>query len=282
VKDGFHILVERQDIHEYVSSLWKTDIFRDEHDRHNGVIRKLVEQFAYVPRVFAHSSNDHLERSHFSTWWNVIMLRDDYENPYVSDLYYAHEIFHAANMPYLPGIGKVAFDEKMQRNELEASTFSEIELYFQMPGLRERSFPYPIYADRFLEDEAIRILWSKNREVAVETLRTIRRDVMMSKPEHTMDLTERWIRRFAEQNAIYSITWSDRYGEVEQHMHDFTLAALEDRQTGADMHVNWLKKEAGKDPVDFIPFRREAELFAGFYWSNKEKYAEAMHTAGAM
>jgi hypothetical protein len=30
------------------------------------------------------------------------------------------------------------------------------------------------------------------------------------------------------------------------------------------------------DPVDQIPFRREAELFAPFYWDNKKRLDEDM------
>jgi hypothetical protein len=268
-------IADKAEIHTFVMRLWKTDMFRESH-RAGGFIFRAVERFAWLPRVFAEMSNDHLERAHFSSWWGVTMLREDYTNPVIHDLYLLHEFYHAAHMPYIPNIGKAAFDDKMQRNELEASVLSEIAVYFEMPGLREVSFDHDIYADRFLNDPVMNVLWKTNKDVAVETIRSMRRDVMVSKPEHLMDLTESWIRRFAEQNAIYSITWSDRYLEVERRMADLQTQAAADRNDALKYHVDWIIREAERDPLDNVPFRQEAELFATFYWANKEKYSVAM------
>jgi hypothetical protein len=268
-------VVSREDVHHYVNSLWQTDLFRDSH-ANGGFVHDAVERFAWLPRLFCVESNTNLERSHFSTGWGVLTRRSDYTNPYVNDLYYLHEFGHAGRMPYLADIGRAAFDEKMQRNELEASTLSEIQVYFELPELRSLSFPFPIYADRFLSDPAMRRLWKANKGIAIETLRTVRRDVMLSKPEHLMDVTELWIRRFAEQNAIYGIVWADRYNEIERRMWQFQQEAALDRGEALATHAAWIEAEAARDPVDNIPFRREAELFAPFYWANKERYAQAM------
>lgn len=270
------VVVERDDIHDFVHKLWKTDLFRESHDDATGVVNSIVDEFSYLPRMFARSTNDRLERAHFATWWNVIMLRDDYTNPYIHDLYLVHEMFHAARMPYIPEIGKAAFAEKMQRNELEASVFSEIQIYFEMEGLREASFNHPIYADRFLNDPDIKQLWKINQTVAIETIRSMRRDVMTSKPEHLMDLTERWVRIFNDQNAVYASTWAYRYQEVERQMSEFQILASQDRAAASRFHTRWIIGEMEKDPVDNIPFREEAELFTPFYWSNKAHYDAAM------
>lgn len=271
---NLQVFVERDDVHGFVKGLWKTDLFRDSHNV-GGFIFALVDEFAWTPRFFAEMSNGYLERAHFSTWWNVIMLRDDYTNPFIHDLYLLHEMYHAMRMPYIKDIGIRAFDEKMQRNELEASVLSEIVIYFELPELRRLSFDHEIYADRFLDDPDIKALWSANKIVAIETIRSVRRDVMTSKPEHMLDLTEQWIRRFDEQNAIWRLTWSDRYREVENHMADFQKLATHDRPGAANFHRQWLEKISKKD----IPFRQEAELFATFYWANKKKYQAAMERA---
>lgn len=265
-------LIEKDEIHAYVRALWRTDIFRNSHDD-MGFVGKLVDQFAWLPRLFAQETDDALERAHFSTWWNVIMLRDDYTNPYIHDLYYLHEMAHAATMPYVPGIGVAAFDDKMQRNELEASVLSEIQVYFEMPGLRGCSFDHRIYADRFLNKPEMRMLWEGNRSVAIETIRAMRKDVMTSKSEHTLDLTEQWIRRFAEQNVAYSMTWRTNYNEVEAAMARLQYnSALLNRASALNDHVAWLDEHSANG----IPFLREAELFTPFYWDNKARYDAAM------
>lgn len=268
-------LVSSDEIENFMLSLWKSDIFRNSH-QNGGFIYQQVKNFSWLPRMFAEMTNDRLERAHFSTWWNVIMLRDDYTNPIVHDLYYLHEMTHASSMPYVIDMGKNAFDEKMQRNELEASVQSEIMVYFELPGLRERSFSHEIYADRFLNDGYYQDLWDMNPRVATETIRTARRDVMVSKPEHLMDDTERWIRIFAEQNAVYALTWSDRYTEIETNMTYFQKAVgVVGRKTAAGLYRQFIERQAAIDPIDNIPFRQEAELFSAFYWANKEKYAKA-------
>jgi hypothetical protein len=268
-------LVAKSDIHDYVRALWKTEALRQSHVP-GGYVYELVEQFAALPRLFCEATNDYLERAHFCTWWGAMMHRDDYANPTIKDLYHLHEIAHAATMPYIPGIGFEAFHRKMEDNELKASVTSEIRVYFELPGLRVSSFAYPIYADRFLDDPEMRLLWDNNRSVAVETLQEMRRDVMFSKPEHDMDLPERWIRKYAMQNRQWSIVWHERAQEIERHMHDFQIAALGgDRAMAMTRHRDWLEREAGADSEHNIPFRQEAELFARIYWSNRRKYDTA-------
>jgi hypothetical protein len=267
-------LTHTLDTRDFVGSLWRSEAFKKSHET-RGWVYNQVSRFAWMPRFFAHSTNDKLERAHFSTWWNVIILRD-YENPIVHDLYYLHEMCHAATMPYVGVIGREAFDEKMQRNELEASVLSEIAVYFEMKDLRDASFQHEIYADRFLKNSDLKRLWCANKDVAVETMRTMRRHVMVSKPEADMDITEKWIRRFAEQNAAYMVVWSDRYREVEEHMEEFQLLSSVSWPEASAFHRRWLEAKMAEDPIDSIPFRQEAELFSPFYWANKVKYEEAM------
>jgi hypothetical protein len=102
----------------------------------------------------------------------------------------------------------------------------------------------------------------------------MRRDVMVSKPEHLMDPTEKWIRRFAEQNSAYAITWADRYNDVESRMRALQIEAAHDRAGALERYRDWLLAEAALDPIDNIPFRQESELFSPFYWANKAKYDE--------
>lgn len=261
-------------VYDFCENLWRSEGFKTSH-KAGGFVFEQVKKFTWLPRFFAESTNDRLERAHFSTWWNVILLRE-YDNPIIHDLYYLHEMCHAATMPYLGIVGREAFSEKMQRNELEASVLSEIAVYFEMPGLREASFNHEIYADHFLKNGDLQRLWRANRDVTYETIRTMRRHVMVSKPEADMTLAEKWIRRFADQNASYMEVWADRYHEVEQHMEEFQVLASVDVPTAARDHERWLRFYMEADSVDNIPFREEAELFSPFYWSNKTKYEKAM------
>ena len=264
-------LTDPEDIHRHVHGLWRCEPIRNSHVG-RGFIHDIVEQFASLPRLFCDTTNDRLERAHFCSWWGVSMNRT-YDNPAIEDLYRLHEMFHSAFMPYFPGIGFDAFHRKMEDNELKASVCSEIRVYFELPELRELAFEHAIYADRFLSDASMQTLWQKNKPVAIETLQEARRDVMFSKPEHEMDLPERWIRRFALQNRQWSTCWYDRYLEIEQHMYDFQIRALQGDRAGAIAdHVGWIEAQAGQDTDDHIPYRQEAALFANIYWSNRRRY----------
>jgi len=269
------LVISRSDVHDYVGGLWKTDIFRQSHQS-GAFVHGIVDQFAKLPRLFCETTNDNLERAHFSTWWGAMMLRHDYDNPVIADLYLLHEMQHAGTMPYRAGLSHKAFCEKMEFNELGASVLSEIQVYFEMPGLRESSFAHPIYADRYLADPAMQALWRENREVAIETIKLMRRNIMIGN-EHDLDIAELWIRKFNQQNAAYALVWHSRYDEIERHMVDFQNAAyLVGRREAIELHRDWLDAEADKDPIDHIPFREEAEISTKFYWKNKREYQAAM------
>lgn len=265
---------------EFLRKLWRTDAFQRSFSE-GGFIFEQCVRFAWQPRIFAEMTNEHIERAHFSTWWNVIMLREDYTNDMIHDLYYLHEMCHASTMPYVPNINRSAFEEKMKRNELEASVLSEILVYFEMPAIRQYSFGHEIYADRFLQDMHLQDLWRVNKPLAIEKMRFMRRDVMSRPFEAGMDTTETWIRRFSDMNDAYAIIWSDRYNEIETAMDQLQRTML--KWGDAAAITRWafaLEAEAAKDPVDNVPFRMEAEQFAPLYWSNKQKFDEAMKKEG--
>jgi hypothetical protein len=72
-------------------------------------------------------------------------------------LYYLHEIIHAITIAHVPGISFEAFQQKMTANELETSLATEILVYFEIAGLRDKAFGHDIYADRFLGDRSFRL-----------------------------------------------------------------------------------------------------------------------------
>ncbi|TIW82178.1 MAG: hypothetical protein E5V51_21220 [Mesorhizobium sp.] len=128
----------------------------------------------------------------------------------------------------------------------------------------------------------MRLLWRENEVVATNTLLEARRNVMYSKPEGDMDLSERWIRKFTMQNRQWSIVWADRYPDIEDHMHRFQqMAHGGDRKGAADFHVDWIEAEAASDAVDHIPFRDQALLFATIFWANRAKYDAALNGAAS-
>ncbi len=269
-KSSIAVLVEPQDIHAYVRALWKTDIFRASHDS-GGFVAKVVDEYAALPRFMFDSSDKEIETSHFSTWCSGIQRRQ-YDSDAVHDLYYLHEMKHAGNMVCAAGLEFENFKRKMQDNELEASLCSEIQAYFELPGLRAISFPYEIYADRFLNDPACQARWQQNPQGLMDTLKLYRRNVLTS--QNPQDKVEYWIRKFAYQNDVWANIWSHHYDLVERAMVDLrTKTESGDRKGAIRDHLAWLlSADIAKGTT--VPFPGEAKAMASTYWLNKAVYAD--------
>ncbi len=244
------IHVNTCDVKDYTNSLWVSDIFKQSNDWLNDQL----EVFAKSPRFFCDMS-DEVERSHFSTWWNVITHRV-YDNPYIQDLYYLHEIIHANTMPYVKDMSFLAFGNKMRRNELEASVFSEMLVYFHQPDLREYTFDKEIYVDRFLTDPYLK-MWKSNKTMLINLLTTMRHNVMVEHYPSRLDEVQRWINKFSKQNDSFADVWMNYYDIIENHMSDFVMMSLSDENKAIDMHMEWLYKNMESN----IPFERNARVF---------------------
>ena len=68
----------------------------------------------------------------------------------IRDLRYLHEMHHAATLPYVANGNIPTFEAKAFRNEREASTFTEMAVYLELPDLRPLTFEHPLFVDRFL------------------------------------------------------------------------------------------------------------------------------------
>jgi hypothetical protein len=269
------ILASTEQVHEHVRALWRTDMFRRSHDDSGGFVRGIIDRFAALPRVFYEMSEPDIEASHFSVWFNAIAQRPWYDNDAVSDLYYLHEFKHAAGMTYQDAMPWNRWFTKMVSNEFEASFCTEVRAYFELPGLRERSFPFDIWADRFLGDKANGDRWARckgmDSAAAAEfwaPLRARRKEVMV-KPD-PFDFIELQIRAYVEQNLEWVRIWQRSYPLVEAHMSALAGAVAKgaDWSTVLKSHRDWLAavSEAA------VPFRREAEEFAQIYHANKARY----------
>lgn len=267
--DTFKVCSTPAEVHRQVNRMWKTAFFSAQH-RGGGFVTDIVERFADMPRFFFEMSDPHNEYAHFSTWWGGIPFRK-YDNPYIHDLYLIHEMSHAGEMVYVPHMTFENFLRKMTDNELHASVVSEVQIYFEIPGLRKLTFPHTIYADRFLEDKAFVERYKKDKNRGFEEMKIRRRNTMMdTKPSSTADF---WIHRFYNQNAAWGACWAQSYDDVE-----IAMAKLRDGVHNGDSEAAmtrfllWLHTKTTND----IPFEVEAKAFAGVYWANRAHYDKNM------
>lgn len=275
------------EIHDYVMSLWSDGPVRRSHED-GGMVHRLVDRFARLPRIFFESSAQ-VEWTSFSPWWGAIMLAK-YDNEAIRDLRYLHEIYHSATMPYQRGLNLATMAARNTQNEREASTFSEIAIYLEMPELRELSFPHPIFADRLLYEDGDRARpnrrlaerWRTQRDQVFQELMYARLQVVLAE-DHEVDGTDPqvvWMRRYPTQGSIWCNVWAERHALVDDAMIDLReRCETEGRISAGERHLDWLLSDEIADGTT-IPFRREAVAFRTAFDTLIADYDRAMAAKG--
>ena len=284
--DTLTLLARPGEIADYVMSLWTPDGPIARNHRDGGMVHRIVERFARLPRIFFEASEPGLEWTSFSPWWSAIQLAE-YGNTHIRDLRYCHEIFHAATMPYARGMNLATMSARNAQNEREASTFSEMAIYLEIPELRALTFPHEIFADRFLyEYPAVRMMkrerllqrWRHEPDVVFQELLYARLGVVLADDTEIDDQDPQvvWLRRYPESNDIWAGIWRERHELV-----DDAMVSLRERCEGmgraeaARRHLDWLMSPAITDGGD-VPFRREAIDFKSTFDRLIEQYDAAM------
>jgi hypothetical protein len=287
--ETIELLCKPGEISDYVMSLWSDGGPVQRNHREGGMVDRLVRRFARMPRIFFEASEPRLEWSHFSPWWGAIQLAE-YENDTIRDLRYLHEIHHAATMPYSRGMNVETMAARNAQNEREASTFSEMAVYLEMPYLRGYSFKHPIFMDRFMFDvpeirmhrkERLFDRWRSEPEVVFQELLYARLGVVLAHDDEIDqdDPQVVWMRRYPEQNVVWNDIWSKRHMLV-----DDAMVSLRERTEGMGpveagrMHLDWLMSDAVTDGTD-VPFHREALAFRDAFDRLIVQYDDAMLAA---
>lgn len=297
--------------------LLQNEILRNSYDE-GGLVRRLVASFARRPRFFYHPTaefvtltdcygNEHrefVEAPHFSPWWGGIQLRK-YDNKLVQDLYYLHEICHAATMPYGPDAqhccsDPVTFKNKIRDNEHEASTLSEMTIYCEFPQLRAMSFQHEIFVDRFLfpdgnlqrVDACLIQRWREEPEIVEKEMMYSRAAILTTPRVDESDLAAFWLKRFYSQGKAWTNIWTNpkgeyadipaggRFREVESAMVRFRNEChTHGRTVALERHLEWLMSAPIAQGTG-IPFYREAKEFCLSYLQHKLLYLDSLQRRG--
>lgn len=281
--ESLTLLSERAEIHDYVLGLWSDGPIGRSH-RDGGLVHRIVDRFAQLPRIFFDPSDVEIEWTHFSAWWGAI-LRCSYDNPVIRDLRYLHEIYHAATMPHIAGLNTTAMAMRNFQNEREASTFTEIAIYLELPELRQIAFPHPIFADRIVfpdgdltrPDPVLQKRWQTERgRLFQELLYQRSRPILAA--EHEIDADDPqivWLRRYAEQGEAWVKVWDQHHQAVDRAMLELRDRCLnEGRNVAAQRHLDWLLSPQIGDGA--IPFATQAREFRTTYDRLLAAYDAAM------
>jgi hypothetical protein len=289
-------LFSEDDAREFCRGLLESPLIRASYDNW-GLVRRIIDRFSRLPRFFFLPTDIDVEAPHFAPWWGGVMLRE-YSNKAVQDLYYLHEMEHAGTMSYGPDRqhvlrDPVTFKNKIRDNEHQASVFSEMTVYCEIPQLREQTFGHEIFVDRFLFPSGIgsepnpKFLerWRKEPDLLSREMMYARAAVLTSKQSFGNDLAAFWLKRFYAQGREWTKIWTraDKAGDGEGRFVQVERAMVflredcwaGDREGALERHLEWLHSPEVMEG-ETTPFPLEAREFASVYETHKQRYVTAV------
>ncbi len=189
-------------------------------------------------------------------------------------------------MPYVRDCNVATFEAMNFRNEREASSFTEMAIYCELPELRRQVFDHAIFADRFLFPSGDRTnpdpdwlaRWRDDRQLTFQALLYERARVVLARDDEVDpdDPQVVWLRRYGEQGAAWVRIWSDRFREVQHAMLALEGQSRAGRRGDAlRAHLDWLLSDPVTGGGD-VPFRHEAATFRHTFDELIRVYDEAM------
>jgi hypothetical protein len=154
------------------------------------------------------------EYAHFSQYFNYVLMRNDYPNDYIRDMFFMHDFVHMAfDNPIQPA--KLTFDyfcEVANYNEYVASNDTEVLTYYRIPEMREKSFSYPILFDLISKKDpempSVRRLLDTRRAIVWDN-----NDCGLGDEEGASQIFA-FLRKFKENNRVWCETWYHQYPEL--------------------------------------------------------------------
>lgn len=243
-------VISPESVKDFLFTTFKTKEFRD-----SDAIEELVDKASERPLMVYSRTDELLEHAHFTAWMGMIQKRR-YKNPYIHDLHWLHELYHFSTMKY---DGNQSFSDwhmKMCLNEADAALTSEAYIYWLIPGLREKTFDFEIWNDRFSKKKPVYAILPRSdvdfdfqRTSLYASLYDLRSRAIRS--PNPFDFQQMQIAIYARQNYEWSLTWQKSWREVESHMSEYY------ETNDVDFHLDWIYKKMKND----IPFYEEAFVF---------------------
>lgn len=197
-------------LNEYRNFIYNEIIANDEFKKYpfyRGLIDFVID---HRTPLFFQPTRDY-EHAHFTQYFNYVLMRQDYTNQYLRDLYFLHDFVHMIfDNPLRPrDYSLKRFREIVVSNERVAANETEIFTYYRLPGLRSKTLNQPILYD-FIKTHHTK----KPTIMAIYDLRNklIETDFI---PEYLDDDAGRvvvaFLKRFKENNKTWSKLWREEF-----------------------------------------------------------------------
>lgn len=200
-------LETREERKDFFLSLWQTQMFKKASLEPNSLVGGLIDRFSEYPRYIYQMQNKELERAAFTSWYNVLSLKE-YDNRYIHDLYLLHELTHICSMPYQTDLSFGEWQSKMRENEVWASLVSEVLIYFELPDLRPHSFGNKIWVDKFLKTNSFK---NKSAQELYALMLPLRQKAYIE----PSDKVEQELAEFKKFSFLFYNVWEKDFNTVE-------------------------------------------------------------------
>ncbi len=144
--------IEANEVREFINDLFVTPEFKNALNEHPFFEDFLIKLEAKP--LFTYDYHDDKERNHLTSFFRFLAKRN-YENEYVQDLYYFHELTHMIHYDVNNYSKESDFNQWMNHlsdNELFSSLWSECFIYAVVPHIENKAFPIK-WMNRFLENK---------------------------------------------------------------------------------------------------------------------------------
>jgi hypothetical protein len=142
-------IIEPEHMEDFFDSLWQSHEFKLLQKNHPFFLA-LLEHAKKAP-IFLYDLSFPQGKYHLTSHMRLICTRP-YDNAYMHDLYYFHEICHCLEFkPSLYG-NYSNWKYKIEENELYASIVSEVLIYYMAPSLIGKTFN-PLWANKFYSQD---------------------------------------------------------------------------------------------------------------------------------
>lgn len=138
-------IIYPDEMDDFFSSFWRTEEFKNM-QKFNPYFKVWVNKLKEAPIFFFDISHEK-GKYHLTSHMRLIARRE-YDDDYMHDLYYMHELTHCAEFEASTSNDYSLWMNKLNDNELYASIVSEVLVYYFSPSMIGKTFN-PLWANRF-------------------------------------------------------------------------------------------------------------------------------------
>ncbi len=165
--------------------------------------------------LFFEASED-FEFSHFTQYFNFVLIRGNYDNDFISDMFFMHDFVHMIfdNPLNVHGYTFEYFCEIVNNNEWVASNETETLTYYRIPEMREKSLPYTIMYDLLKHTD--------NKQPSPQYLLNLRKKIIFENSDEGLaghenaDKVFSYLRKFKENNQLWCKLWYDNFPKISK------------------------------------------------------------------